>query len=54
MLNNREDMAPNKMSWWPSTIAQNYGLAYVGYYLTIAAGLTLLALLGSRKMMKEA
>jgi metabolite-proton symporter len=36
-----------------TTLAQNYGLAYVGYYLTIAAGLTLLALLGSRKMMRE-
>jgi MFS family permease len=36
-----------------TTLAQNYGLAYVGYYLTIAAGLTLLALLGSRKMMSE-
>ncbi len=36
-----------------TTLAQNYGLAYVGYYLTIAAGLTLLALLGSKKMMTE-
>jgi metabolite-proton symporter len=36
-----------------TTLAQNYGLAYVGYYLTLAAGLTLIALLGSRKMMSE-
>lgn len=36
-----------------TTLANNYGLAYVGYYLTIAAGLTLLALLGARKMMKQ-
>ncbi len=46
-------MEPNEMSWWPSTLAQNYGLAYLGYYLTIASGLSLLALLGSGKMMKE-
>lgn len=36
-----------------TTLAQSYGLAYVGYYLTFAAGLTLLALLGARKMMRE-
>ncbi|SKB45524.1 MFS transporter [Daejeonella lutea] len=36
-----------------TTLAQNYGLTYVGYYLTVAAGLTLLALLGSRGMMKD-
>jgi metabolite-proton symporter len=35
-----------------TTLAQNYGVAYVGYYLTIGAGITLLALLGSRKMMR--
>lgn len=36
-----------------TTLANNYGLEYVGYYLTIAAGITLLALLGSVKMMRE-
>lgn len=36
-----------------TTLAQNYGLSYVGYYLTIAAGITLLALLGAKKMMKN-
>jgi metabolite-proton symporter len=35
-----------------TTLANNYGLAYVGYYLTVAAGLTLLALLGARGLMK--
>jgi len=35
------------------TLAHNYGLPYVGYYLTVAATITLLALLGARKMMKE-
>ncbi len=36
-----------------TTLANQYGLAYVGYYLTVAAALSLLALLGARKMMKE-
>lgn len=36
-----------------TTLAQNYGLAYVGYYLTVAAGLTLFALLGAKGLMKE-
>ncbi len=36
-----------------TTLARNYGLEYVGYYLTGAAGLTLLALLGAGKMMRE-
>jgi metabolite-proton symporter len=36
-----------------TTLAHNYGLAYVGYYLTVAAGITLLALLGAKQMMKE-
>ncbi|MXV17222.1 MFS transporter [Hufsiella ginkgonis] len=36
-----------------TTLAKNYGLAYVGYYLAGAALLTLLALLGAGKMMKE-
>ena len=31
-------------------LAHNFGLAYVGYYLTAAAGLTLVALLLARKM----
>jgi len=36
-----------------TTLAHSYGLAYVGYYLTLAATITLLALLGARKMMKQ-
>jgi len=36
-----------------TTLAHNYGLAYVGYYLSIAALLTLFALLASRKIMKQ-
>lgn len=36
-----------------TTLATSYGLAYVGYYLAAAAALTLLALLGARKMMEE-
>ncbi|PWS30099.1 MFS transporter [Pedobacter paludis] len=36
-----------------TTLAHNYGLSYVGYYLTIVSGLTLLALLGAKKIMKE-
>lgn len=36
-----------------SSLAQNYGLTYVGYYLTTAAGLSLLALLSAGKLMKE-
>jgi metabolite-proton symporter len=33
-----------------TTLANKYGLAYVGYYLTVASAVTLLALLASRKM----
>lgn len=36
-----------------TTLAHNYGLAYVGYYLTAAAAVTLLALLGAKKIMKQ-
>jgi metabolite-proton symporter len=36
-----------------TTLAHNYGLAYVGYYLTAASAVTLLALLGAGKMMKQ-
>jgi MFS family permease len=36
-----------------TTLAHNYGLAYVGYYLTAAAIVTLLALLGARKLMRQ-
>ncbi|MDN3582033.1 MFS transporter [Mucilaginibacter flavus] len=36
-----------------TTLAHKYGLAYVGYYLTTAATVTLLALLGARKLMKQ-
>jgi metabolite-proton symporter len=36
-----------------TTLAHNYGLAYVGYYLTVASGVTLLALLAAGKTMSE-
>jgi metabolite-proton symporter len=36
-----------------TTLAKSYGLAYVGYYLSIAAALTFLALLAARSAMKE-
>ncbi|WP_183562220.1 MFS transporter [Mucilaginibacter sp. SP1R1] len=36
-----------------TTLAHNYGLAYVGYYLTIASTVTLLALLGARKIISQ-
>jgi metabolite-proton symporter len=36
-----------------TTLAHNYGLAYVGYYLTIASAITLLALLGATKMINQ-
>ena len=36
-----------------TTLAHSYGLAYVGYYLTASSLLTLLALLGAQKMMKQ-
>ncbi|AYL99549.1 MFS transporter [Mucilaginibacter celer] len=36
-----------------TTLGHKYGLAYVGYYLTAAAVITLLALLASAKMMKQ-
>jgi metabolite-proton symporter len=36
-----------------TTLAHSYGLDYVGYYLTAASTVTLLALLGARKIMKQ-
>jgi MFS family permease len=36
-----------------TTLAKNYGLEYVGYYLSIAAAITFLALLAARPSMKE-
>jgi MFS family permease len=36
-----------------TTLAQKYGLAYVGYYLTAASVVTLLALIGAKRLMKE-
>ena len=36
-----------------TTLAHHYGLAYVGYYLTVAATFSLLALLGAKKIMEE-
>jgi MFS family permease len=38
-------LAPYAATW----LARNYGLRYVGYYLTLAAVLTLLGLLGTRE-----
>lgn len=34
-------------------LATSYGLTYVGYYLSFAAAITFLALLGARRIMKE-
>jgi len=34
-------------------LAHNYGLAYVGYYLTGVAALTLIALIGARRLMAQ-
>lgn len=39
--------------YFATTIAKKYGLAYVGYYLSIAAGVTLIALLLARTSMKN-
>lgn len=36
-----------------TTLAHSYGLAYVGYYLTAAAMVTLLALVGAKKLMRQ-
>ena len=36
-----------------TTLAKNYGLPYVGYYLSIAAAITLVALIAVRASMKE-
>ncbi|NCD69657.1 MFS transporter [Mucilaginibacter agri] len=36
-----------------TTLAHNYGLPYVGYYLTAASTVTLLALLGAKNLMKH-
>ena len=36
-----------------TTLAKKYGLSYVGYYICIAAVITLLALLAARSSMKE-
>ncbi|MHA4895229.1 MFS transporter [Pedobacter sp. PWIIR3] len=36
-----------------TTLAHNFGLEYVGYYLTFAAGVTLTALLAAKKIMKQ-
>jgi len=36
-----------------TSLATKYGLPYVGYYLSIAAAITFLALLAARPMMKE-
>jgi metabolite-proton symporter len=37
-----------------TALAKNYGLSYVGYYLSFAAAITFLALLAARSSMKEA
>jgi len=36
-----------------TTLAKSYGLTYVGYYLSIAAAITFVALLAARSSMKE-
>ena len=36
-----------------TTLATKYGLTFVGYYLSVASAITLLALLGSRAMMRR-
>jgi len=36
-----------------TTLAKNYGLPYVGYYLSFAAGISFLAFVAARKAMKE-
>jgi MFS family permease len=36
-----------------TTLAKNYGLPYVGYYLSIAAAITFVALIAARSSMKE-
>jgi metabolite-proton symporter len=36
-----------------TTLAKSYGLPYVGYYLSIAAAITLVALIAARSLMKE-
>jgi MFS family permease len=38
-------LAPYAATW----LATNYGLAFVGYYLTAAAGLTLIGLMATRE-----
>jgi metabolite-proton symporter len=42
-------LAPYVATW----LARTYGLAFVGYYLTVAAGLTLIGLLASRETKDE-
>jgi metabolite-proton symporter len=36
-----------------TTLANNYGLPYVGYYCSLGAGISLLALMAARSLMKE-
>jgi MFS family permease len=36
-----------------TTLANNYGLPYVGYYCSFGAGISLLALFAARPLMKE-
>jgi len=42
-------LAPNIATW----LARNYGLEYVGYYLTTAAVLSLIGLFASRETARE-
>ena len=42
-------LAPYIATW----LATNYGLQYVGYYLTIAAGLSLIGLMATRETKDE-
>jgi MFS family permease len=36
-----------------TALAKNYGLNYVGYYLSFASAITIIALLAARPLMKE-
>jgi hypothetical protein len=36
-----------------TTLATNYGLSYVGYYLSFGAAISIVALLAARSLMKR-
>ena len=39
--------------YFATTLATNYGLAYVGYYLSFGAAISILALIAARPLMKK-